>query len=746
MGGRDSADRVQALLLLLPAGLLVLPIAPGPLVGAFEAVEATGAGALLLAALPAGTLGAWRAWFQPTRLPWPLLAFWLAALAAARLAPASDRFGRDAALATLAAGTLLALGAAGLGATGRRWLVRGLVGIALGALLPALAGTAGPGLGGVVGNTGEVSGAALCGSLAGALLGARGRGPWRWLGWAAALAFALHALLAPVLAALGVLGAAAGIAAWVERRRAPGASAARGLLVLALLCVPAIGWVALGGASAPSPTARPLEGLGEGQARPSAGGDLGGVGVRTRIWRASLGLVRDHPLLGVGPGQFAATFPPYRDPKEIERSTHGRALGAETEVEHPHSDPVLALGEVGLVGGLLWLALTVLAGARALALLRSARPEDAAAALGALAILLGSLVNAHLLANPPAGAAAFPLLGLVLAGDARPRSRLARAVPALALAASLSWVAPARDLLAHGRALAGLSTLDRPSLADLELALAEALEARPDSVVARDLWARLAPLVGVGDEAAIARTRAVLEVRPHRVAAWIDLGARLARGQEGRRRGAAADPEGARRAFEHALDLDPWHPVALENLARLELFSGRVERGLECLGRLAARGRLDPARTLRLGAELLLHGQGSEGQAVLALADARFADLSGERAQALAREFERRGELRLAEALEAQSHRIWAHEHAARGDFDGARRSLFQCLRITRDVHEGGAPRVRLEYAAALLLSGRGDEAPAWVAGLGHSPADLAALPAWASGALVEAGLWPPPR
>ena len=53
-----------------------------------------------------------------------------------------------------------------------------------------------------------------------------------------------------------------------------------------------------------------------------------------RLRRAFDRLVASHALLGAGPGQFAAAFPPYRSAREIEISTHGRTLtGQETEVE-----------------------------------------------------------------------------------------------------------------------------------------------------------------------------------------------------------------------------------------------------------------------------------------------------------------------------------------------------------------------------------------------------------------------------
>jgi tetratricopeptide (TPR) repeat protein len=226
----------------------------------------------------------------------------------------------------------------------------------------------------------------------------------------------------------------------------------------------------------------------------------------------------------------------------------------------------------------------------------------------------------------------------------------------------------------------------------------------------------------------------VLEVRPHHVGAWIDLGVRQAQ---------AGEVDAGRRAFERALALDPDNPTTLRNLANLELRAGRAEEGLAALDRLAAAGRFDAERGLRLGIELLLLGLAAEGEAVLARTDPRFRELTGERAMALAEEFGRRGQGRNADGFRSHAHRLWAHEHAERGDFESARRSLFQNLRITRDFAPGGPARVRAEYAAALLLSDNAAEAAEWLTELELGARDWAALPEWARDALAEQALGP---
>ena len=79
--------------------------------------------------------------------------------------------------------------------------------------------------------------------------------------------------------------------------------------------------------------------------------------VRLSIWRGTLRLVQDQPLLGVGLGRFREAFPPYRDPDEAR--IPGRE-GLTTEVDHPHSEPLLAFAEGGVPAGLCLLAFLLL--------------------------------------------------------------------------------------------------------------------------------------------------------------------------------------------------------------------------------------------------------------------------------------------------------------------------------------------------------------------------------------------------
>jgi O-antigen ligase len=109
-------------------------------------------------------------------------------------------------------------------------------------------------------------------------------------------------------------------------------------------------------------------------------GDLGGYSMtgRFRFWQAALAIWHDHPLWGVGPGNFEYYYPQYqRDPYFFSND--------------PHSWPLQLLCELGLPG--LVIVLAVLAGT-ALWLRRIWRGLPVAEAGLLTAALLGSLAHA----------------------------------------------------------------------------------------------------------------------------------------------------------------------------------------------------------------------------------------------------------------------------------------------------------------------------------------------------------------
>lgn len=718
----NGGERALALCLLLPAAAVAAP--GSPVAADALTTESTAAGVAALACAPAGLLLAALALRgRPLALgaTWLLVAL-LALALGGTLRAGGDGLERTRALIVLANAFTCAAVAANLDPEGRRWLARGSLLLAL-LLLRGTLRFDERGYAGALWNTGELSNAALPGALAGAALAAWERGPWRWLGLATALCFVLHALLAPVLAALLVLAAVAGLAGLLRLPLAGGRPAALRLGALALAAAGALAWSALRPPAAGAPAGAPAA-----AARPA--GDLGGIEVRARIWERTLAMTAGHLALGVGPGQFAVVFPAWRDPVEIELSAHRRLQEQEREVEHPHQDHLAFAAELGLAGAALWAAFALFVVARVPRALRAGDAAAGAFALGALGALSAACFNGALLHNPAASALAFAFFGGVLGpASAAPRPAAARAGAALVALVALGAVVLAPSLVRHGRALAAFATDEPLAPERASEALDAALAARPDSVTARTILARVLERTGAGPADVRAAWDEVLALRPLRFEALMQQGVHAAR---------AGDVAAARGWFERALAVDPGHPGLLKNRVRLELEQGELERGLARLSELAAAGRADAAWLLDLGCELLLKGLDREAAPLLERAGERFRDLSGERALALAQEYERDGARLAADAFQSHAQRLWAREHAAAGRWDDARRLYHQCLRITRDYVEGAPARVRLELAAALWRSGRPEEARTELAGLSPTPADRAALPEWASAALSE--------
>ena len=550
----------------------------------------------------------------------------------------------------------------------------------LAASLGALSG--GAPFAGPLQNTGATSELALPGALVGAWLFATDRSPtslWRWLGAGALAAEAFYAARAPVIAAVVALTAVLSLGlVHLER------GARRRLVVLAGLALAAalLGFAARG---APPPVATGATGATGPSAAASAApepmpGDLAGFEVRWRVWQSLVPLVRDHPALGVGPGQFAAAYPPYRDPAE-QRLSDAAVAGATSEVEHPHNDWLQGIVDLGLAGGALWLAFLGTALARALSVLRAGRAEAALAA-AALGVLVNALLRSPLLANPAAAPAAFALFGALLARPAPSgRSAILARTCVLALAALLALHArEARSIVAHGRALT--LALERGSAE----ALLAALDARPDSVPALAAAARAAERAPEGtlgspqDARALAASwEAVLARRPHH---------REALNQVGKARARAGDLDGARRAWEQALCLAPADPVLLNNLMRAAAFAGDVDAALAW----HARAGFEADRLTQLACALLQEEADLEGaRALLDRAEPRYRGLSAQAAFDLAGQLEAEGQSDRARVLKGLAHLSWARQHVAEGDPASAVRSYRQAAASLSTATPAGA-------------------------------------------------------
>ncbi|HVS09191.1 MAG TPA: tetratricopeptide repeat protein [Planctomycetota bacterium] len=708
-GSGARLERLQALLLIAPAALCAVPGRFGPLSGD-PSPEIAGAGIALFAALGSGALLVARR-AVPRPRGFALLAVFAAAgVLSLGLRPPSDTLEAARASCVALAALLFVLGGASLGESGRRTLARGLTVLALGLIAPAILDRESA-FTGALGNTGATSEAALPGALAGAWLFATAPASgWGIAGATAAVLHATYGGIAPVLAGVlaSILVLAAGCA--LGPRRA--ALAALLALVAGAALAGRMGSAALhGDTGEPSAAPAPLE------------GHLGGLEVRRRIASASLAMLADHRPLGTGPGQFAAAFPPYRDPAEMEASSPLRGVGgALSEVEHAHDDWLQGLLDTGLIGGAAWIAFLGLALFCALRRLRDVEPARAALAAAALGILVNALARAPLLWNPAAFPIGFAALGAVLAREpAGPRSRAVRILPAAMLLAAAPLAPTAISLVRHGAALS--EALQESSAAALERALA----ARPDSVPALSALARASE--GEDPRRALELWRRVLALRPHRIEALIQAGVGHAR---------LGEYAPARAALEHAHALDPESGAVLRNLATLELDHGEIERAERWIGEsgLQVEESLTAAGLARL--EL---GRIDRGLAILARADPSFA---GRSAQAI---YERSKALEptdepASRALEAAAHVLWAREHAEQGNAELAVRSYRQARRcLASEASPRGPPPLRLETAAALALAGDLERAREELAGLEPGEADLAALPAWAERALRAAGL-----
>jgi len=73
-----------------------------------------------------------------------------------------------------------------------------------------------------------------------------------------------------------------------------------------------------------------------------------GQGSRLTLWKNSVGIFREHPLLGAGMGSFVTAYPAHQT--EV----------SDLVTEHVHNDYIEALTETGLLGGVLILAAMVL--------------------------------------------------------------------------------------------------------------------------------------------------------------------------------------------------------------------------------------------------------------------------------------------------------------------------------------------------------------------------------------------------
>ena len=731
-------DRLQTLFALLPAVVLAWPGPGSPLHGVFAATELTATGAALLATIPLAILFALRGAAARPRGFALLLVVLAFAFVRSSIGEVHDSMESERALMTLVVSVAFFLCGANLPIGAERLFLRGAMFTSLAFTTWALLDEPTTRLGGIVGNTGELSGAALFGAVAGALLSLRDRLAYRLLGGLTAVAYLWHAAAAPAIAGLLSFGSVLVLAALLSERSTSRRAALAGYVVVGAI---------LFGALRPSSPPADFQTQGTIEASDAASEVdsaerateqiYGGFGVRALIWQSTLSLIGEHALLGVGTGQFPVHFPRYRDPREIEASTLGYAPGFYMEVEHAHNDWLQAPAELGLLAGLALIALLAQIVWRSVRTLGDANSDTPVFAAATLAILVHAATNSTLLSNPAASTLAFFAAGYLLAG---PRGAvrsgraalIARAFPVLLFLVLVGNARRARDFVQHGRSLAEIQAAGSPSAGTYQRILNEAIAACPSSVVAHTLRAQLRGELGQPSDDVLREWNIVLDARPHRV---------QARMETARRSAILGDYDTAREHVEHVLELDPAHPTALRNLARFELYSGRLDAGKQKLEELRERGLFDETFGLTLGANLLLEGKAREGQLVLSYTDESLADLDGDRAWVEAGKRKSGGTSPIVDALESHAHRQWARGHAEAGNFRQAIPVYRQCLRITRSYVEGGGVRVNMELCAAMWREGRENDARALAAQLDPKIADWAAMPAWAGETLRSANL-----
>ena len=130
---------------------------------------------------------------------------------------------------------------------------------------------------------------------------------------------------------------------------------------------------------------------------------------RTRLglWRRTLAVYREHPLSGVGPGNFSVLFPQHAGP---DAAADG-VMSATMVPRRPHNELLERLAETGPLGAAAFVAMFVTAIAAALATARAARAgattgapvtdvDAAAAGAGGVAACFGCGLTAFPLAMP----------------------------------------------------------------------------------------------------------------------------------------------------------------------------------------------------------------------------------------------------------------------------------------------------------------------------------------------------------
>ena len=307
---------------------------------------------------------------------------------------------------------------------------------------------------------------------------------------------------------------------------------------------------------------------------------FGSLQMRLAFWRGTVQLIRDHLWTGIGIGNFALAFVPYRTPVIYRSPT--------VQIEHPHNEYLNVWAELGPLGVLAfaWLLISVIRLVWALLGRSGVRRGVLAGILGGLAAS-AAYANLFYVVHAPASAMNVAILlglldgmdGEVIQGVKRPTVRLRVLIPALLLM-GLLWfqyfLAPlagefhyflAQRDFRDERMDQGLRRLER------------SLEWNPQSYVVR--YRRATALLSQERyPETIHEARKALQVHPNLEIAYLVIGnAYLKLGEKPK----------AKAMFLKALDINPHYPHALNNLGIRAVEEGRLAEA-EALFLRAAEG------------------------------------------------------------------------------------------------------------------------------------------------------------
>jgi O-antigen ligase/Tfp pilus assembly protein PilF len=313
---------------------------------------------------------------------------------------------------------------------------------------------------------------------------------------------------------------------------------------------------------------------------------LGGPTVEKRlhIYRASLNMTADSPIVGKGLGTFSLFLPGYRSPSLARFFPRN-----EYRVEHAVSEPLEVLAESGALGLLAWL---LLAGALVLRPLRAARrakdPSIQAllvgAAAGTLGLVVHGLVEVNLRYQPPLFLFfALPALALAAeqhagggAGDgdrgARAAARVAGGLGRLAISVGVGTVfglvfaVTLSNFVASWHVATGRSALAQGRPSEAESAFRAAISAWEGNLPGR--YRRAYVLWQLGHLAAAeAEYREVIRRSPY----YFDVNHNLARVLYAQNKVSEAA-----RWVDVAVRINPHHVPSHELAARIAILSGRL--------------------------------------------------------------------------------------------------------------------------------------------------------------------------